>query len=470
MDVFRKTCKLWSSWFYLVSRKRTNQNFMRCFQTSACCQHKDMNSNELSEDSSTTPTTKTPITKTPKPISESVKRAKCEALWGMFIGDALSMPVHWYYNTNDILKNYDRWISDYTAPKTFYSGSILPLSAADDSGRKSSSNNQTKAIIGQVILHDKLKFWTSGDPYFYHQGMEPGDNTLNMLVALKILQTMQETDPWALKSDQEVMASVLESYVHFMTTPDTHNDTYAESFHRLFFKDWNAVPDPPLRGQDIFDFAKRRSRQMLSQPPDSQLSGIGALVLVLPWVLRNAGKTEDECAQTAVEFIKLTHPVQSLIPFVDIYSRLFHATLNGFDLGSEVRKILAHASLGGHDNRHMMLHLADQVSSSENSLKGHQRNTSLLGLACYIESSMKTLLYLMLCFAEDFNSGTYVNTNSGGENCHRGAALGAVLGAASAQGKSEKIKNFRAERIACMTLFRFSNEHGRKEAIVRMET
>lgn len=28
-----------------------------------------------------------------------------------------------------------------------------------------------------------------------------------------------------------------------------------------------------------------------------------------------------------------------------------------------------------------------------------------------------------------------------GENCHRGAALGAVLGAASRQGKSEKIKD-----------------------------
>jgi hypothetical protein len=38
----------------------------------------------------------------------------------------------------------------------------------------------------------------------------------------------------------------LDDYVKFMTTPGSHNDTYAESFHRDFFKNW-AAGVPPER-------------------------------------------------------------------------------------------------------------------------------------------------------------------------------------------------------------------------------
>jgi len=39
-------------------------------------------------------------------------------------------------------------------------------------------------------------------------------------------------------------SAFLDAYVQFMTTPDTHNDTYAESFHRDFFKNWAAGVPP----------------------------------------------------------------------------------------------------------------------------------------------------------------------------------------------------------------------------------
>jgi ADP-ribosyl-[dinitrogen reductase] hydrolase len=34
------------------------------------------------------------------------------AIYGIIIGDALSMPVHWYYNVSDIVKDYGQ-ITDY---------------------------------------------------------------------------------------------------------------------------------------------------------------------------------------------------------------------------------------------------------------------------------------------------------------------------------------------------------------------
>ena len=39
-----------------------------------------------------------------------------------------------------------------------------------------------------------------------------------------------------LDDGSEQPASFLTAYVKFMTTPGSHNDTYAETYHRMFFK------------------------------------------------------------------------------------------------------------------------------------------------------------------------------------------------------------------------------------------
>lgn len=37
-------------------------------------------------------------------------------LWGMFVGDALAMPVHWYYDRYRIKQDFGQ-ITQYEAPK-----------------------------------------------------------------------------------------------------------------------------------------------------------------------------------------------------------------------------------------------------------------------------------------------------------------------------------------------------------------
>jgi ADP-ribosylglycohydrolase len=39
------------------------------------------------------------------------------ALLGAFIGDALALGPHWYYDLNELRREYGEWINDYTAPK-----------------------------------------------------------------------------------------------------------------------------------------------------------------------------------------------------------------------------------------------------------------------------------------------------------------------------------------------------------------
>ena len=38
------------------------------------------------------------------------------SLWGLFIGDALAMPAHWYYNPENIEKDFNGGIRGYAAP------------------------------------------------------------------------------------------------------------------------------------------------------------------------------------------------------------------------------------------------------------------------------------------------------------------------------------------------------------------
>ncbi len=39
------------------------------------------------------------------------------ALWGLFIGDALAMPAHWYYNPDNIKKDFNGGIKTFEAAR-----------------------------------------------------------------------------------------------------------------------------------------------------------------------------------------------------------------------------------------------------------------------------------------------------------------------------------------------------------------
>ena len=54
----------------------------------------------------------------------------------------------------------------------------------------------------------------------------------------------------------------------------------------------------------------------------------------------------------------------------------------------------------------------------------------LLSPACYIEHSFPAVLYLAARYPDDIEAALIANTNAGGDNCHRGAVLGTLLGAA----------------------------------------
>lgn len=62
-----------------------------------------------------------------------VRRSVGEALWAMCAADSMSMPVHWYYDVDDIRRDFGGWISGLNTPRNRHPSSILSLS---NTGRK----------------------------------------------------------------------------------------------------------------------------------------------------------------------------------------------------------------------------------------------------------------------------------------------------------------------------------------------
>jgi len=366
--------------------------------------------------------------------SAGLQKAISEAIWGMVIADAIAMPVHWFYQIDEIKRRYNGWIQGYRAPCEKHPTSILTISNAEGSGRAAGTGAKPiKPVIGSVILHDKLKFWTSGSrSTHYHQGMAAGDSTLTALCCLQILQALNECDPDGDSTDGRTLrGAAFERLVSFLTTPGSHNDTYAESFIRAFFQDWAQLDSPPTAAEDVLRFAEARAQKKLSGPGDHQLTGISCLMMAVPWVLHNAHKDEETCVKSALEWCRLTHPLAANDQSVLTFSRVLYKTLNGNSLRQEsldALTILGRGRAGQETVDEMKAYDPD----SEEMLMLFQEGVSNLGLACYVPGSLTSLLLISAGFADDFSRGVLMNANCGGENCHRGGALGACLGAAAA--------------------------------------
>ena len=91
------------------------------------------------------------------------------ALFGTFVADALSMPVHWYYDTRQLAADYG-FVTDYLAPQARHAGSIMGKSNTGGHGR----GGQSGDIIGRVINHGKRDLWLRPSVH-YHVGMRAGE-------------------------------------------------------------------------------------------------------------------------------------------------------------------------------------------------------------------------------------------------------------------------------------------------------
>jgi ADP-ribosyl-[dinitrogen reductase] hydrolase len=57
-------------------------------------------------------------------MTDSIRVKSRGTLYGLCIGDALAMPVHWYYNRQALAEDYG-WLTNYLEPRNPHPDSIL---------------------------------------------------------------------------------------------------------------------------------------------------------------------------------------------------------------------------------------------------------------------------------------------------------------------------------------------------------
>jgi ADP-ribosyl-[dinitrogen reductase] hydrolase len=300
-------------------------------------------------------------------------------LWGLFLGDALAMPVHWYYDRQALRRDYGE-VRELVAPRGEHPGSILFRSHYEPLNEDAD------------ILHDQARFW--GRPgVHYHQNLAAGENTLNLRLAQLLLQMLQEGRDY----DPD---EYLERMVAFMRDPSSHNDTYVEEWARAFFR--RRASGVPLRQCGI---------------EEKHIGGLAGPLVLLLWY---HGQPEQGLV-AAAEHMELTHRGGSMQAALQAVAEVLKAVLAGQDLGLAIDRNPARGTnpLAGGDF---------QRWAERDDLEVIGR---ILSPACYVEDSVPAVLHLARKYADRPEEGLVANTMVGGENCHRGMVLGALLGAAA---------------------------------------
>jgi len=157
------------------------------------------------------------------------------------------------------------------------------------------------------------------------------------------------------------------------------------------------------------------------------IASAGGLVLLPPVAVLAAASSgpatltpaaRAAAAEAAVTQMYLTHKSDALARYVRVYGALLADLLYGRPLREAVVEA---ASAVGLDVAKLAKRGLD-----DRAVIGHGTFSS----ACYIDDSFPALLYLAYKYADSPEAALIANTNVGGENCHRGAALGAVMGLA----------------------------------------
>lgn len=324
------------------------------------------------------------------------------ALQNSLVADALAMPVHWFYNPLDIYRAFPGGIQKFEAAPQYHPSSIMNLHSTNGGGRGSQQAGEAVQVVGDIILKGKRQYWGVANQH-YHRGLPAGENTLNAYCLRLVIRCLSANkgryDP----------ALFLRRYIEFMTADSPqHPDTYAESFHRGFFANLAKGVAPERCGAVTHDTAS-----------------VGGLVMIAPIALAGLLHERDLAqVQAACRLhLQFTHPDKHLAQVCDAYVALIDGLLFG---KGDARELIAAAARhsAGIDPAQLV-----QRYSDDNQVVGGK-----FSRACYIEDSWPSLLYLAWKYMDNPRQALLVNANLGGDNCHRGAVLGVILGLASGAG------------------------------------
>ena len=304
---------------------------------------------------------------------EQTQRTNC--ILGAFVGDALAMPVHWYYDKESLARSYGR-VTAMVDPKSPHEDSILWRSSYEALNEKGE------------ILHEQASHWGKRGVH-YHQFLQAGENTLNMQLALLLLTSLRTCGGYD-------HADYVRRYIEFMTTPGHHRDTYIEECHRNFFTNLARGKSPEKCGTE-----------------DIHIGGLAHVPVLASWY---ADSEADALAAVHIH-VRTTH-------------RGSHAETGARDLTRVLVSILQGAPIRESIEKHCTAWVGRKKLETWASRPDEDVIGRVLSPACYLQDAFPAALFLAWKYADNIEAALIANTNLGGDNCHRGIVIGAILGAA----------------------------------------
>ena len=299
------------------------------------------------------------------------------ALLGMFIGDALAMPVHWYYDIRALQRDYGT-VTEYLPPKRHHPDSILWRS------------HYSHGSPAGDILHDQKQYWGKRNIH-YHQFLQRGENTLNLKLAHLLLEICTSDEGYS-------RDAWLSGMIDFMTKSGNHRDTYVEEYLRHFFLNYEKGIPPQDCGR-------------------TDEKHIGGFSLMLPLLITQSDKANT--IDTTLQHLSLTHGGSEMLTWGLFVSHLLLSLLQGENL----KNAFDNASMDSgarlkYSDLEALTDYPDEVVVCHH-----------FSSACYVQQAIPATLYLAVKYHHSPSEGLIANTMCGGDNCGRGTLLGALLGA-----------------------------------------
>ena len=383
-------------------------------------------------------------------MKRKIRRRLQNALWGLFIGDALAMPAHWYYNIENIPKAFNGGIRGYVDPPHPHPDSFMV-------GMTYEPDVETAKRLGRPydILHEHARFYKTsystlqiqsterenehGNPVpplearsHYHHGLKAGENTLGAHLVRVLMRTViaqGRYDPNAF----------IGAFIEHMTIPGRNRDPYTEFYIRRWFENYSGGSEPHACAE--------LQRHMWS------IGSHGGIIR--PMVVSMLAESVYQGLGLAIEHQNLTHRSENVASALGVLTPLLDALLRGEDPGKTISSYApaiplprlkgeelsaayrSHAGPGNIPKPEMWrLHtgLTDAPLDIDQLIRDHSEQEvvgHLFSIACYPEQGLPLILYFAQKYKVEVEATLLANANAGGDNVHRGMILGLIVGAAN---------------------------------------
>jgi ADP-ribosyl-[dinitrogen reductase] hydrolase len=373
----------------------------------------------------------------------------------MLVGDALSVPVHWYYSASKLREEYGE-LKGMVAPKPKHAESMIQ--GMEYQGTIDILHDKAIYYSGNTVLleslleedvaarrddHGNFVGVTAEDRVHYHQSLVAGQNTVNACVARLAMRYIGETN--AHRQDRYDPDEFLERFRDYMITPPSntddnksqvsyHNDTYLDIYLRGFFTN---ASNPNRRLRDC----------AWSQRDTWSIGSLDGVLMAIPIIAAYSDEPESMVIGRAMEHAMLTHKSVTVFMVLSILTPLLLELYHGAELkealeramgkmrppactGREMREsYIRHHGPGKipkHEKWLQHMTTAEErffpefmeqmlaLDNDEDVGGWGDRPNSRLATACYCEQAFSIVLYLSYKYRDDPKKALLQNAMMGG--------------------------------------------------------